>query len=265
MTDILLIKLALTPLLICALTLIGRRWGPIASGAIAGLPLTSGPISIFLAVEQGIDFASHAAVATLAGLIAVAAFCATYSLAASRTNWFISTCAGVAAFFLFAFLLLTMRLGAVATFVVVVIFLAVTLRAMPKPTTRQRDVVQQYPWWDLPLRVLVATGLVFLLTAVAPNLGPKLTGMLSPFPIFGGVLAIFAHRHFGAGDAQLVLRSVVLASFAFALFFLIVGVSLLRFGIPVSYLFATFASLMLNVALLKWQLARIARHEASCP
>ena len=81
-----------------------------------------------------------------------------------------------------------MRLGAVATFVVVVIFLAVILRAMPKATATESGVVQQHPWSDLPLRVLVATGLVFLLTAVAPHLGARVTGLLSPFSVFGGVL-----------------------------------------------------------------------------
>ena len=256
MTDILLIKLTLTPLFICALTLIGRRWGPTASGAIAGLPLTSGPVSVFLALEQGVDFASHAAIATLAGLIAVAAFCATYSLVASRTNWFVSTCAGVAAFFVFAFLLLSMRLGAVVTFVVVVIFLAVILRAMPKATGSERGVVQQHPSWDLPLRALVATGLVFLLTAVAPHLGARVTGVLSPFPVFGGVLAIFAHRHLGAPDAQQVLRSVLIASVAFAAFFLIVSAMLPRFGVLIPYATATIVSVALNLALFNRQRAK---------
>ena len=80
--DIFLIKLVPTPLLIATLTLIGRRWGSAVSGAIAGLPLTSGPVSVFLALEQGKDFAAHTANATLAGLIAVAAFSLSYALVA---------------------------------------------------------------------------------------------------------------------------------------------------------------------------------------
>ena len=149
-----------------------------------------------------------------------------------------------------------MRLGAVVTFVVVVIFLAVILRAMPKATASERGVVQQHPSWDLPLRALVATGLVFLLTAVAPHLGARVTGVLSPFPVFGGVLAIFAHRHLGAPDAQQVLRSVLIASVAFAAFFLIVSAMLPRFGVLIPYATATIVSVALNLALFNRQRAK---------
>jgi hypothetical protein len=253
--DILLIKLLLTPLLIAALTLIGRRWGPAVSGAVAGLPLTSGPVSVFLALEQGKIFAAQAAIGTLAGMIAVGAFCLAYSMAASRRNWIISALAGIAAFLTFASLLLSLPFGLLATFIVVVFFLAIVLWLIPKGESGAKSVVFAPPKWDLPLRIGIATGLVFLLTAAASKLGPQITGLVSPFPIFGGVLAIFAHRHLGASDAQRVLRSVVLASFAFAVFFLIVGAMLARYGCVATYSIAAVAALSLN-ALLFTQLRR---------
>lgn len=253
--DILLIKLLLTPLLIAALTLIGRRWGPAASGAVAGLPLTSGPVSVFLALEQGKIFAAHAATGTLAGMIAVGAFCLAYSVAAFRRNWIVSASAGIAAFLTFASLLLTSPFALLATFVGVVLFLAIVFWIIPKGGSGAKPLVLAPPKWDLPLRIGIATGLVFLLTAAAPKLGPQITGLVSPFPIFGGVLAVFAHRHLGAGDAQRVLRSVVLASFAFALFFLIVGAMLSQFGRVVTYSIAAVAALSVN-ALLFTQLRR---------
>lgn len=249
MIDILLIKLLLTPLLIAALTLIGRRWGAAVSGAVAGLPLTSGPVSVFLALEQGTDFAAHAAGGTLMGLIAVGAFCLAYAWAASRRNWIASAVAGVVGFLVFASLLFLTRLGLVATFIIVVLFLAIVLRMMPKAIGRTNVAALAHPKWDLPLRIGIATGLVFLLTAIAPNLGPQTTGLVSPFPVFGGVLAVFAHRHFGALDAQRVLRSVVLASFAFAVFFLVVGAMLARAGCAVTYSIAAIAALSANALL----------------
>jgi hypothetical protein len=248
-TDILLLKLLLTPLLIAALTVIGRRRGPAVSGAIAGLPLTSGPVSVFLAIEQGKDFASHAAVATLAGLIPVAAFCFAYSRTASEKNWIGSTFAGLAAFFVSAFLLRLVPLGLVTTLIIVVAFLAIVFRAMPTAAGGFIPAVAVQPKWDLPLRIGIATALVFLLTALAPKLGSQTTGLVSPFPIFGGVLAVFAHRNFGAHNAQRILRSVVLASFAFAIFFLIVGAMLVRFSCGITYSLAAMAALLLNALL----------------
>lgn len=252
---ILLIKIILTPLLIAALTLVGRRWGSAVSGAIAGLPLTSGPVSVFLAIEQGKDFAAQAAIGTLVGLIAVAAFCFAYSLGASRASWIASTFAGLAAFLIAAFVGALIPLRLFPAFVFVAIFLAIIFWVMPHTKRVAITEILSPTKWDLPLRMSIATALVFLLTAIAPRLGPHITGLISPLPIFGGVLAVFAHRHFGAGEAQGVLRGVVLASFAFAVFFLIVGATLTRYSYAVTYSVAAIAAFATN-ALLFAQLRR---------
>src|SRR3989442_4342774 len=72
-------NLVLTPLLIAAVTLAGRRWGPAVGGWLAGLPLTSRPVSVFLTLEQGPGFAARAAVGTLAGLVGLGRFFGVYS------------------------------------------------------------------------------------------------------------------------------------------------------------------------------------------
>ena len=54
-----LFKLILSPLLIGAVSVLGRRWGPAISGWLIGLPLTSGPVVLFLALDQGTVFAAH--------------------------------------------------------------------------------------------------------------------------------------------------------------------------------------------------------------
>src|SRR5215467_7067551 len=66
------LKLIVTPLLIAIATFVTRRWGPGVGGWLAGFPLTSAPVSVFLAFEQGPAFAAGAAVGTLLGLAAMA-------------------------------------------------------------------------------------------------------------------------------------------------------------------------------------------------
>lgn len=46
----------------------------------------------------------------------------------------------------------------------------------------------------IPLRMLVASGVVIVITTMAPVLGPYLAGLISPFPVFAAVLAVFTHR-----------------------------------------------------------------------
>src|SRR3989454_11684567 len=76
----------------------------------------------------------------------------------------------------------------------------------------------------------VATALVLALTATAAVLGPKLSGLLSPFPVFATVLAVFTHRHAGAAATQQLLRGIVLSSFAFSGFFVVVAAALGRWA-----------------------------------
>jgi hypothetical protein len=75
--DIFAMKLVLTPTLIAAFSLAGRRWGAGVSGSLVGLPVIYGPIAFFLALSQGTAFAAATATGTLAGVIAVATICLT--------------------------------------------------------------------------------------------------------------------------------------------------------------------------------------------
>ncbi|HEX6121994.1 MAG TPA: hypothetical protein VFY89_02485, partial [Ktedonobacterales bacterium] len=61
------LKLLLTPAFIGGASLAGRRWGVVVSGLLVGLPLTSGPIALFLALDHGASFATAAALGILAG------------------------------------------------------------------------------------------------------------------------------------------------------------------------------------------------------
>jgi uncharacterized membrane protein (GlpM family) len=58
--------------------------------------------------------------------------------------------------------------------------------------------------------MLAATAVVVLITTLAPTLGPHLAGLLSPFPVFGAVLALFTHHRYGAAGAMQVLDGLLL-------------------------------------------------------
>ena len=85
-----ILKLVLAPLIIAAATLVARRWGQNIGGLMVGLPLTSGPVSVFFALEQGRGFAANAAIGSLLGLIPVAVFCTGYVRNAKRFPWYLT-------------------------------------------------------------------------------------------------------------------------------------------------------------------------------
>ena len=239
----LLLKLVVTPVLIAAATLAGRRWGDRLSGWLVSLPLTSGPVVFFLAIDQGSRFATTAALAVLLGTISQAAFAVAYARAAVRTGWPLATAAGCALFAVATIGFQRVSLPALPAFALVTTSLILAMILMPR--SRPVDQHAAAARWDLPLRMVVATGLVLVLTGIAPAIGAHLTGLLSPFPVYAGVLAIFAHRQ-GGDAANSVLRGLLLGLFSFATFFLLLALGLNRFGIGLAFLLATLTALAIQ-------------------
>jgi len=65
-------------------TLVGRRFGQAIGGWLVGLPLTSGPIAVLLALEHGARLAQVAASGSIEGTVAQAFFAAAYARLARR-------------------------------------------------------------------------------------------------------------------------------------------------------------------------------------
>jgi hypothetical protein len=241
-------KLVLTPLLIALATLVARKWGHAVGGAIVGLPLTSGPVSVFLALEQGPRFAAGAAHGTLLGLVAVAAYCLVYSRVMHVWGPWRSTGVAVAADLLVTWLLSLIPLTLGVGVVVVLATLLFVLAAIGPPATS--SVASPVPRWDLPFRMTAATAMVLVITGSGRILGPTWSGLLSPLPVFASVMTSCAHRLEGQGAAHRVLRGVIVGSFAFASFFVTVALLVQRAGVPWSYGLATGIALTVNVAAL---------------
>jgi hypothetical protein len=222
--NILLLKLTLTPLLIAAVSLAGRRWGPTVGGLLVALPLTSGPILFFLALERGTPFTVNAALGTLAGLISNVVFALVLAWLVTARPWWVALPVALGAFLActwalqFVTLPLPLLLGAV--WLSLVLALGLLPRGSAKPSAASA------PWWDIPGRMIVATSFVLLLTGVATALGPHLSGLLTPFPIFVSVLAIFTARVAGPGPTVQMLRGVLLGLFACSLFFVVLALLL---------------------------------------
>jgi hypothetical protein len=245
------LKLVLTPVLVGASSLAGRRWGSEIGGWLVGIPFTSGPIALFLALDPGLRFAAGAAAGILAGTATQAAFCLAYAWVAQRRGWAASLAASTAAY-LFAVAVLDLAVlpllpGVTTSFAVMLAGLLLSLRLMPRRQGAPTED-QQFPRWDLPARMIVATAFVVALTAAAPWLGPRLAGLLAPYPLYATVLAVFAHRLLGAAPAVGVLRGLLLGLFAFASFFFVVSSLLVQHGIAVAFGAAILVMLLIQGA-----------------
>jgi hypothetical protein len=256
--ETLALKLIVTPVLIGAATLVGRRWGQAVGGWLVGLPLTSGPVAFFLALEHGASFGAGAAVGSLQGLAAEASFCVGYAWCAPRAGWPICFLGGTVAFAIAGVVMQALALPTVALVAVVVGALVLALRLLPQ--FAGAPVAVTPPGWDLPARMVTATALVLALTSAAQWLGPERSGLLSTFPLFGSVLAVFAHRALGTPAALNALRGLLLGLFSFAAFFIALDATIERFGVGQGFSTAIVSALAiqtLSLLLARGSLRRI--------
>jgi hypothetical protein len=198
-----------TPVLIGGASLAGRRFGYHVGGWLVGLPLTSGPVAFFLATDHGVRFAASAAVGMLAGTSSQVAFALAYRSLAQRgprRAWL----AGCAAFAAATIALSFLHWPAPDTFALVLASLAVGFAVMTRRAPGPLSEPMRPPRWDIPVRMLAATAVVLLITSLAPIAGAHLAGLLSPFPVFGAMLAIFTHQTHGPAGATQVLDGLQL-------------------------------------------------------
>jgi hypothetical protein len=215
--DLLFYKLSVAPLLVMGATLVGRRWGQTAAGFVAGLPIVAGPILFFYALEQGPLYAASAAQATLLGIFSLSLFVLGYAWRAwAGASALSCVILGWAAFALGTFLVGHVRAQLIQAFLWALVSLYLARRSLPP---MESEAPSEAPSaWDLPLRGLAAALLVFTLTHFARALGPALGGFLAPFPVASTVLAVFAQNQGGGAAAVAVLKGLLLALNAFAVF-----------------------------------------------
>jgi hypothetical protein len=250
---VLLLKVGLAPLLILAASYAGYKWGHTVSGWIVGLPLVSAPVILLLALERGETFAAASAQGSMMGIISLTAFSLTYCVLTLRrgVKWVPALLLGWGAYFASTFLLGYASVSIFVAFVGVAAWLLLMAKVFPKATAPAVEKRGGFPWGDALIRVVAAVALIFAITEYAPALGPTLSGLLTPFPIYTSVMVTSIHRKQGAAAATEFVRGSTISSLTPAAFWVIVGSTIVQYGIAVSYALAIITSLILHWALLK--------------
>lgn len=233
-----------TPVLVGAASLSGRRWGQAVAGWLVGLPFTSGPVMLFLALDHGLGFSAAAAGGSVIGTIAQAAFALAYARTATRGGWRLRFVAGTVGFVAAAAALRGTTLPLIWLLLATFVVLAAALLLIPRGD--EAIAPAPPPRWDIPARMVVSTALVLVITGLAPALGPRLSGVVTTFPVYAATLAVFAHRHGGPSAAVPVLRGLLFGLFSFAGFFVVLATLLERLGLVLGFAAAIAAALAIQ-------------------
>ena len=240
------LKITLVPLLIGAITLAGRRWGPAVAGWLSGLPVVAGPIMYFMAIENGAAFASHAIVGMLLGIFAMLGFLLAYAWASIRWSWRASVFCALSAYFVAVALLNTLALPTSVVTAMVFAVLLVAPRLFPHAEPRAIAVAPVRG--EIYLRMAAGALLVLAVTYAAASLGAQLSGLLAMFPVISTVLAVFSHRQCGHEFTICLLRGIVFGWYAFLAFCVVLGWALPPLGIGAAFLLAILGAALTQVA-----------------
>ncbi|HNF95259.1 MAG TPA: hypothetical protein PLQ75_11465, partial [Anaerolineales bacterium] len=242
--NVLALKLILAPLIIGSASLAGRRWGPAVSGWIVGMPLTSGPVVFFVALSHGATFAESSVLGVLSGGISLVLYALTYAWVATRFPWYVAFVGSFIVFSLSTLFLqnITVSLWFIVPVVVAAILIGLTY--MPKGEVEPGE--SKLSQWDIPVRILIGTSFILLLTGIAPFIGSRLTGLLTTIPLYVTILSIFAHRDYGPAAAAHVLRGLLYGMFAFTGFFFILSLLIEETSLGVSFGLAVLTALAIQ-------------------
>jgi hypothetical protein len=262
-----LLKIAVTPILVAAVSLAARWWGPTIGGILMGLPWFTGPTIFVLVQDKGIDFGVAACVGIQLAVVCISAYIVAYGVIAKFAGWPMSMAGSFTAFAssawamqqlpplpatprdLVAPLLIAALAGATA--------LTIGYVLLPRP--RSAVLPHTLPWWDIPMRMVATGTLVTILLLSADALGPQLSGILAAYPVILTVVCTFTHYRWGREAVWRMLRAVTLSLFTFVVFFLVVGLALPAAGLVVSYLIAVLVGVAMTSGLVVVNRVRV-RH-----
>jgi hypothetical protein len=244
LSDLLFAKILLMPPLIAGVTLAVRKWGAGLGGWIGGFPWVAGPISFFIALEHGPLFAASTITSALLGSVGTILFAMVYAVVSSRLSWLPTVLISYLVFFIVAVLSLGSTISLISAVILNLVVLTAVLYFFPKP--KGTAEARKQPIYDIPLRMLVATFFVVLLTQAADYLGPTWSGILTPFPIMTSTLAVFTHSQQGSDAAVKILYGLLLAGYGFVAF--LVGVAYLVPQMPIgpAYGLLTVGTMIVN-------------------
>jgi len=241
---ILLLKLTISPTVIAFASFLARRFGPAVGGWVIGLPVSAGPVALFLVLDHGASFTARVATGFVAGVSAQAAFVLGYVAVALRgARWTAALAAGSASFALTGVALETAGLSLPVLLACALSTLVIALKLVPSGLVVEQPRAGGH---DLALRMAAATFLVLAITTFATTLGPGLSGVVTTFPLLSTILAVSVHR-IDAHAAVAVYRGLLVGLFALTGFATTLALVLSRLPVAAAFTLAVFLTLSIQL------------------
>ncbi|WP_072387220.1 hypothetical protein [Hyphomicrobium sp. CS1BSMeth3] len=204
------VRMVSVAVFIVLVSLISERVGPFFGAMVASLPVYTGPVYLFLALDHPPEFLARAAVASVAALGVTPIYLLIYGLFARAGHSMpLSLLAGLAAWIVCAVLIQFHDWSLIEALLFGVPIFAVATLLAPRFTDAIPLKAGERRWSDLVVRVLLVTIVVGIVNALSPFLPTQLTGILSIMPTITTSLIVVLHGRIGGpATAALLAHSI---------------------------------------------------------
>ena len=244
----LIVKMAVTAAFLLVATITAERAGPLVGGLVATLPISAGPVYIFLALDHDAHFIAQSALGSLVTNAVNVVFALTYALLAQKRNLLTSLggafVAWVALVWASGAIAWTLVTGIILNVVIIGLsyWLSAPLRHAPMPRVRTR-------WYDLVLRAAMVALLVGTVVTLSFRIGPTASGNLAVFPIVLMSIMIILHHRVGGPATAAVLANAVIGLGGFAIAVIVLNLTADRLGSAAALALTLAVSLACNLLL----------------
>jgi hypothetical protein len=252
-------KVAGAVMIVIVAARLAERAGPFVGAMIATLPVSTGPIYVFLAMDHGAAFVAQAAVTSVAGTAAIVAFVAAHALAAQRF-----ATAGALALATLAWLCATLLLQLHAwsfaeACVLLATSFALAVRGLRRFAVAVPPAAGPRARFDLPFRALLVAALVIATTLAGRAFGPSLTGLLATYPVVFTSLIVILQPRGGGAFASAVLVHGLKGLLGFGTALAVLHLAALRIGAVGALILALAVAVGWNATLALLRRSRTAR------
>ncbi len=229
------------PFAVWLASLAARRWGHAVSGYLGGFPMIGGPITLYLAIDHGPEFAARSALVTLAAIAGQASHMLAFNYAGRAAGAVAGLFAGWAAYAAVSATAGALPLAPLSALALAIAGLLAMSRWLPRP--RDAATLPAIPPVELWLRLAAALALAAVILFGASALGPTVSGILLSLPITGSIMPPFTLALYGHDALARLQRGFIAGLTGFMSFFLVVSVSVVPLGIAACFSLATAAAL----------------------
>jgi len=244
----LVVRMALTALLVVTASILAERLGPVIGALIATLPISAGPSYVFLSLDHDALFIAEAAHTSLAINAATLTMVPVYVLVAQRHRVLPSCTAAVAAWLALALILHQFTWPLPAALALNAVALSVSMPLI----SRYRHVATPpmgRRWTDIPLRAMLVALVVAVVVTTSRFGGPALSGVIAPFPIVLISIMVIFHPRAGGPFAAAVIANSSLGLVGFGLAIAVVHLSAAHVGSAIALSLALATAIAWNFAL----------------